>query len=480
MAAQKIDVPIPLDLQWLVTEHYRYKVLYSGRNGYKSWNIARSILIRCMQKETLVLCCREIQKSIKDSVHYLFESQIKSLGLIELFRITDTEIIERTTGSRIIFDGIRDSNIDVKSKEGVDLCWVEEAEKYTKKSDDILRPTIRKKGSEIWFSFNTPSEEDYIYQLFVVNPPANAKVYKTYYFNCPDISPEILQEAEDCKKRDPDGYRHIWLGEPSKTGLKVYQKFNENVHVKSVDLDYLVENGNFFVGMDPHKTAWPATLFGCKVPINADKTDFDYYIYNEFPTKSALKGKLYHEVRKTEKCPYTQKELTGIFKINETTIGDHQSNKVNVVTRACDPYFAKGVGGGDWSSDTDGLVEEWARPENGGLIWTLPERNVLSVQRNTINTLLDFNDKIPISSINRPSLYIFPHLLNLKTTFKHHRDSNEKDCEDETYKDFSDALRILMSVMYYTKYKEKKKTVYVKPVPLVNKSMFVKQTVGVS
>jgi PBSX family phage terminase large subunit len=434
-----------------------------------------------MEKEIRVLCCREIQKSIKDSVHQLLKDQIKVLGLTDIFHVTDVKITEKTTGSTIVFDGIREANIDVKSKEGIDICWVEEAEKYSKESDNVLRPTIRKPGSEIWYSFNTPSVDDYIYELFVVNPPSNAKVYKTYYYHCPGISNEILQEAEDCKTRDPEGYQHIWLGEPAKTGLRVYTKYNDKVHNKVIDLNYMVENGNFFVGMDPHKTAFPAVLFGCKIPINAEKTEFDYYIYNEFPSRNTLKGKLYYEVRKTEKCSYTQKQLTGIFRTLETTIGSKQNKNVKVNIRACDPYFARGVGGSDWSSGTEGLVEEWARPENGGIIWTLPERNVLSVQRNTINQLMDYNDEIPISSINRPGLYIFPHCENLKTTLKLHRDSNEKDTEDEKHKDFSDALRILMAVMHYTPYKQNKKSSYIPPVkPLLNKKLFTKLTVGIS
>jgi hypothetical protein len=306
-------------------------------------------------------------------------------------------------------------------------------------------------------------------------------VVKTYWYENTKLSETLKQEALLCRQRDPEGYKHVWEGEPSKTGLRVYPYFKETVHVKTVDFNWLVEHGNFYVGMDPHKTAYPAVLFGVKVPTNADCTEFDCYVYNEFPCKDDLHSRLYYEVRKTAKCFYTQKQLTGMFGLLETTVGAVQNKNVNIVARACDPYFARGVGGSDWSSDTEGLVQEWARPENGGLIWTLPERNVLSVQRNTINEHLKFNDTVPVSAINRPSLYIFPHCQNLITTMKLHRDSSEKDTEDEKHKDFSDALRILMSVMHYTPYRENKKKRFVPAMSnMVNMNIFSRQTVGIN
>lgn len=468
-------------LLFLVNEPWRYKVAYGGRGGYKSWTFSIAIIALCMSKKIRVLCCREIQKSILDSVYQLLVDRIDALGVTDEFDITNNKIQNKKTGSKIIFDGLRDANLDIKSKENIDICWVEEAENLSAKSFDDLYPTIRKEGSEIWFSFNVTDEDAFIYEYFITNPPPDAKVVKTYWWENTELSETLKKAALQCKQRDPEGYKHIWEGEPSKTGLRVYPHFNDKVHLKSVPFDYLVENGNFFVGMDPHKTAYPATLFGCKVPTNSSKTEFDYFIYNEYPTKADLHSRLYYEVRKTAKCSLTQKQLTGMFHVLETTCLHDQNKNVKVIARACDPYFAKGVGGSDWSSDTQGLVQEWARPENGGLIWTLPERNILSVQRNTVNELMKYNDEMPVSAINRPSLYIFPHCENLITSMKLHRDSSEKDCEDEKHKDFSDALRILVSVMHYTPYREtKKKPVYQMAALPMNNSIFTRQTVSMN
>lgn len=473
-------IEIPDKLMFLIQEHHRYKVAWGGRYGFKSWSFARAIISLCFQKTTRVLCCREIQKSIKDSVLQLLSDQITTLGLKSEFEVLNTEIRNKVNGSKIIFDGLRDSTIDIKSKEGIDICWVEEAENLSEESFNKLYPTIRKDGSEIWISFNTTDEDAFVFERFVTNPDDNCKVVRTFWYENPFINETMRQEALNCKARDSEGYKHIWLGEPSKTGLRVYPHYNEKVHVKPLDFDYMAEHGNFFVGMDPHKTAYPATLFGCKIPTNSDKTEFDYYVYNEFPTKNDLHGKLYYEVRKTAKCSYTQKSLTGIFKTLETTVQGKQNKNVNVLIRACDPYFAKGVGGSDWSSDTDGLVQEWARPENGGIVWTLPERKVLCVQKNTVNELMKYNDEMPISAINRPSFYVAPHCQNLLTSLKLHRDSSEKDTEDEKHKDFSDALRILMSVMHYTPYRSNVRNVTAQILaPHFNKSIFARQTTGI-
>jgi hypothetical protein len=443
---------IPEDVMFLLTEKAPYKVLWGGRGGYKTWSIGIALDIIAASKKTKILCCRETMKSMEDSVYALLCDQIERLGLFDEFEILKTRITHKLTGSEFIFDGIRDSTIDIKGKENVDICWIEEAEKLSKESWEKLDPTIRKEGAEVWVSFNTTRKSAFVYQRFIVNPPEGAIVHKTYYYNNPHLSETLRKKAEECKRNDPVGYRFIWLGEPSDVGGLIYPQFNRAVHVRNFNWNYLAAHGNIFIGMDPHKTAYPAVLFGAKMPINSSNSDFMYVIYNEFPNKMLLGGKLYSEVRTTARCGYTQKQLTGMFRALETTVGCTQVGNVNVCGRAADPYFSKGVGGSDWSSNTKGLVEEWSRPENGGLLWILPEAQRLSTQRNTINTLLDFNSEIPISSINDAKLFIMPHCVNLIDSMENHRTTDDKEVEDEQYKDFSDALRILMSIMYYTPY----------------------------
>lgn len=453
----KKQIQIPEDMLFLINKKAAYKCAWGGRGGYKTWSFGLALLILSMKSKVRILCVRETIKSIEDSVYALLKDQIERLSLNDEFDILKSTIVNKITGSTFIFDGIRDSTIDIKGKENVDYCWVEEAEKVSKESWDKLYPTIRKDGSEIWVSFNTTNEDAFIYQRFVVNPPEDSIVVKTFWYNNPFCTDKTRKDALECKKNDPQGYKFIWLGEPSSVGGLIYPMFREAVHVRGFNFEYLAEYGNFFVGMDPHKTAFPAVVFGCKIPINQSKTEFIYVIYNEFPSRTFLGGKLYHEVRSTARCAFTLKQLTGMFEMLGNTVYDKQCRNVKIIGRAADPYFAKGVGGGDWSSKTEGLVNEWAKPENGGILWNLPEPKVLSVQRNTINTLLDFNDEMEVSPINDAHLFVMPHCENTKTALKYHRTTDDKEIEDERYKDFSDAIRILMSIMFYTPYMDPKR-----------------------
>lgn len=457
MSTEK-PIVIPEILMFLISTPMRYKVAWGGRGGLKSHSFARALIVKAREKRVRILCVRETMKSIEDSVHALLSDIIEEHNLTHEFDVLKSKIINKVTGSTFIFDGIRDATIDIKGKEAIDYCWIEEAEKVSKESWEKLYPTIRKEGSEIWVTFNTTNEDAFVYQRFVVSPPEGSIVVKTFWWQNPFLSQTAIKDALDCKKNDPVGYRFIYEGEPSNVGGLVYPKFREPVHKRGFNFKAIAEIGNCYVGMDPHKTAYPAVVFGCKVPVNHSCTDFVYVIYNEFPNKVMTGGKLYHEVRQTAKCTYTQKQLTGMFSLLECTVGNVQVQGLKIYGRAADPYFAKGVGGGDWSSNTEGLVNEWARPENGGIRWTLPESDVLSVQANTISNLLDFNDEIPVNSMNDAKLFVMPHCVNTLTMLKYHRFSDQKDIQDEKYKDFSDALRILMAIMYYTPYVNPKRT----------------------
>ena len=162
----------------------RYKVFRGGRGGAKSWGIARALVIMAASKKLRILCTREVQNSIKDSVHKLLKDQIEMLGLNPWFRITN-EMITTTCGSEFLFKGLRFDPLGIKSTEGVDICWVEEAQSVSADSWDILIPTIRKEGSEIWVSFNPGEETDPTYQRFVVNPPDNCVTVEVNYYDNP-------------------------------------------------------------------------------------------------------------------------------------------------------------------------------------------------------------------------------------------------------------------------------------------------------
>ena len=197
------------------TKASRYKITYGGRGSGKSWTIARLLVEISRRGKYRIFCARELQNSISDSVIQLLSDTIYREGYQVEFEIQRNTIIHLSTGSEFIFYGIKNNPNKVKSLEGVDICWVEEAEAVTKESWDILIPTIRKSGSEIWVSFNPKNILDDTYQRFIEYPPKNAITIKANYTDNPHFhETALVEEMEECKERDYDLYRHIWLGEP--------------------------------------------------------------------------------------------------------------------------------------------------------------------------------------------------------------------------------------------------------------------------
>jgi phage terminase large subunit len=190
----------------------RYKIAWGGRGSAKSWSIARALLILAAQKPLRILCAREFQNSITDSVHKLLSDQIAALGLSEHYEIQKTTIICRSTGSEFIFSGLRHNVDSLKSKEGIDIVWVEEAQMVSGFSWDKLIPTIRKEGSEIWISFNPELETDETYKRFVLNPPTDSVVEKINWRDNPWFPEVLRQEKDDLKARDIDAYLNVWEG----------------------------------------------------------------------------------------------------------------------------------------------------------------------------------------------------------------------------------------------------------------------------
>lgn len=206
----QINAQFPEKLGCLFTPS-RYKVLWGGRGGAKSWAVARALLIQGMEKPLRVLCCREFQGSIRDSVHKLLTDQIYALEIDSFYTIEQSSIKGRN-GTEFFFEGLRHNVAKVKSFEGIDRAWVEEAQTVSKTSWDVLIPTVRKDASEIWLTFNPELEEDETYQRFVINPPRNAIVQKVNWEDNPWF-PEVLRQEKDAlKDRDPDAYLNVWEG----------------------------------------------------------------------------------------------------------------------------------------------------------------------------------------------------------------------------------------------------------------------------
>jgi len=188
----------------------RYKVAYGGRGSAKSWTIARMLLLRAMEKPIRVLCTREIQDSIKDSVHKLLKDQIDLLELKGF--IVQNDVIKHVNGSEFLFKGLYTNLSKIKSFEGVDYCWIEEAESISSMSWEILDPTIRKPNSEIWISFNPRYENDIIYKTFILNKRDNATVIKVNWQDNKYFPEELKKQKDHMQRTDPDLYLHIWEG----------------------------------------------------------------------------------------------------------------------------------------------------------------------------------------------------------------------------------------------------------------------------
>ena len=191
----------------------RIRGSYGGRGSGKSWSFARQILVHGVERPLRILCAREYQVSIRESVHALLASQVEKLGLGDFYRVTPTTLFG-ANGTEFIFKGLKRDPAQVKSLEGIDLAWIEEAEAFTEKSWSILTPTIRKPGSEIWVSWNTGLESDPTHQRLVTNPPPRSIIRKVGYKDNPWLPDVLREEAEELRRRDPEAYAHIWGGEP--------------------------------------------------------------------------------------------------------------------------------------------------------------------------------------------------------------------------------------------------------------------------
>lgn len=209
----QIRFKIPEPFEFLTKEKSRYKVLYGGRGGAKSHNIARSLLFLGILNPLRIVCAREIQKSIKDSVHALLADIIRKHDL-ENFYIIQHDTIKGKNGTEFKFKGLKHNISEIKSLEGTDILWIEEAENVSDQSYEILIPTIRKPNSEIWISFNVKNVSDPTYVRFVASDEPDIIRKKVSWRDNP-FFPEVLdKERKKLERSDPVAYAHIWEGEP--------------------------------------------------------------------------------------------------------------------------------------------------------------------------------------------------------------------------------------------------------------------------
>ena len=221
---ERVTIKIAEKFRPLLTEHYRYKLYYGGRAGGKSYAFADCLLLLARQKKLFIACVREVQNSIKDSVYKLLKDRADYYKFDD-FIFYEDRIENIVTGSKFVFKGLKDQNKqNIKSLEGVDICWCEESQAITKESFEVLNPTIRKSGSELWFSMNRENENDAIWRAIAANPDDQTLIVKVNYYDNPFCPDEMKYLAEKCKADNLDDYMHIWEGEPISLGD--YKLFN--------------------------------------------------------------------------------------------------------------------------------------------------------------------------------------------------------------------------------------------------------------
>ena len=271
MDATSLEIRTPAIFEPLLYPS-RYKGAYGGRGAAKSWFFAELLIEECIRRFTRAVCVREVQRSLEQSVKRLLEDVIVRLGVGHLFQIKNTHIVTPYDGI-IIFQGMNGQTAEsVKSLEGYSRAWVEEAQSLSQNSLDLLRPTIREEGSEIWCSWNPRHKTDPVDALFrSPNTPADVvSVYTTYRDNpwFPDV---LKKEMEWDRARDPEKYQHIWLGGYEK---KSESRVFKNWVVEDFDTQ---TDAMFLFGGDWGYSVDPSVLIRCYA--DGRKLFIDYEAY---------------------------------------------------------------------------------------------------------------------------------------------------------------------------------------------------------
>lgn len=218
------QIEIPTEFKRLFDDDWREAAVYGGRYSLKSHTVARCLLIRARQSKKRIACFREFQNSINESSYQLLADLIKQYDLSD-FELTKNSIINKINGSDFLFKGLWNNEQSIKSTEGIDIAWIEEAQTVSEKSLEVLTPTIRKEGSQIIYTYNRLLEEDPVHKRLVLEGRPNTLIINVNY----DIAlkygmmPDVIRlEMEDDRDRRPALYRHKWLGEPYSLERRIY------------------------------------------------------------------------------------------------------------------------------------------------------------------------------------------------------------------------------------------------------------------
>lgn len=284
------DIPsVVLDRNHPISDLYykkaRWKIYWGGRGSVKSWGSAEALIRLASVRPLRVMCCREYMNSIRDSSHKLLKDTIGRLGLTEWFNVTKESITSRA-GAEFIFTGLHNNEQSIRSKEGVDICLVEEAQSVSAASWESLEPTIRKPGSEVWVLYNMREENDATHQLtlgLMAHPdPMGTIVHHVNYDSNPFFPPELRAQMERHKLLDYELYEHIWLGKPRRrsnavilSGKYVEEAFADDLYLKA---DRLLFGADFGFADDPSTLI---RFFMLQVDTLEGQPLYDLYIEHE-------------------------------------------------------------------------------------------------------------------------------------------------------------------------------------------------------
>ena len=242
-------IQIPSEFKKLFDEGWREAAIYGGRYSLKSHTVARFLVIKARSKKVRIGCFREFQNSIAESSLQLLADLIKEYDLKD-FEVTNTSIINKVTGSDFIFKGLWGNEQSIKSIEGIDIAWVEEAQTISKESLEILTPTVRKPGSKIIYTYNRVTPGDAVHERLVTEGRPNTLVINVNY----DIAekygwlPEVVKlEIEDDRIKRPILYKQKWLGEPY---LSPHDILKKEVLVKCLSDVTNGQEGKIVIGVD--------------------------------------------------------------------------------------------------------------------------------------------------------------------------------------------------------------------------------------
>ena len=246
----------------------RYKVYWGGRGGTKSWGFAEALVRMTNERPLRILCVREYQNSIADSVHQVLKATISRLGMDSRFDSNNTTIVNKHTHSSFIYKGLHGNDQEIKSTEGIDICWMEEGQDTSMESFETLDPTVRKDGSEIWISLNPKDKQDYIYQTFIAHKHPDAIVHNVNFDSNPYFPPvlekirqhylRLIADADNDRERAQAqaNYDYVWLGIPRELsdsvifgGKYIVQEFPDDLYKKASRLFY---GADFGFAVDPN------------------------------------------------------------------------------------------------------------------------------------------------------------------------------------------------------------------------------------